>query len=60
MENVSPNMSISVDIDAIEDFVTNKKFSTFLVENSTDIIIPLFILQVLTDKIKEIRVDECE
>lgn len=48
-------MNLMVDIDNIEKFITSEKFTNFLVSNTTDIGTAGFILQVLFDKIEEIK-----
>lgn len=51
-------MELVVDIDNVEKFITSEKFTDFLVSNTTDIGTAGFILQVLLDKIEEIRKEE--
>lgn len=51
-------MELVVDIDNVEKFITSEKFTNFLVSNTTDIGTAGFILQVLLDKIEEIREEE--
>lgn len=51
-------MNLVVDIDNVEKFITSEKFINFLVSNTTDIGTAGFILQVLLDKIEEIKSEE--
>lgn len=51
-------MNLVVDINDVEKFITSEKFTDFLVSNTTDIGTTGFILQVLLDKIEEIREEE--
>lgn len=53
-------MDISVDINEVERFVTSDKFKHFIIENNTDFAVPCFILQVLLEKIEEIRKEGAE
>ena len=48
-------MEMIVDIAEVEKFITSEKFTDFLVSNTTDIGTAGFVLQVLLDKIDEIR-----
>lgn len=48
-------MEIEVDIREVRDFVENKKFHEFLIDNTSDFAIAAFILQTLLDKVKEIE-----
>ena len=48
-------MEIEVDIREVRNFVEQKKFHEFLIDNTTDFSIAAFILQTLLDKIKEIE-----
>ena len=51
-------MEMMVDIAEVEGFITGEKFTDFLVNNTTNIGTAGFILQVLLDKIREIRGEE--
>ena len=51
-------MNLMVDIDNVEKFITSEKFTNFLVSTTTDIGTAGFILQVLFDKIEEIKSEE--
>ena len=51
-------MEMMVDIAETEAFITSEKFTDFLVNNTTDIGTAGFILQVLLDKIDEIKSEE--
>ena len=51
-------MNLMVDIDNVEEFITSEKFTNFLVSNTTEIGTAGFILQVLLDKIEEIKSEE--
>lgn len=51
-------MNLMVDVDNVEKFITSEKFTDFLVSNTTNIGTAGFILQVLLDKIEEIRGEE--
>lgn len=51
-------MEMMVDIAEVEEFITSEKFTDFLVSNTINIGTAGFILQVLLDKIKEIKSEE--
>ena len=46
-------MVTDVDLKAVEEFVKSDKFTQFLVSNTTDIGIPMYILQTLFDAIEQ-------
>lgn len=46
-------MEVSVDLNLVEDFVTSKKFSDFLLENTTEFGTAAFILQSCLNAIEE-------
>lgn len=46
-------MEINCNLDNIKEFVNSDKFTSFLVNNTTDIGTAAFILQTLLDKIDE-------
>lgn len=46
-------MEISVDLDKVKEFVTNDSFTNYLVNNTTDLTIAMYILQTLLTKIDE-------
>ncbi len=48
-------MEVSVDIKEVEKFITNEKFTNFLLKNTTDFGVAAFILQSLLDAIKEAK-----
>ena len=48
-------MEVSVDINEVEDFITNEKFTNFLLENTADFGVAAFIIQSLLDAIKEAK-----
>lgn len=51
-------MNLMVDIAETEAFITSEKFTDFLVSNTPNIGTAGFILQVLLDKIKEIKSED--
>ena len=53
-------MECMVDLYEVEKFLENDKFVQFLLNNSTDIAIPLFILQTVKDKIEELKKEESD
>ena len=53
-------MECMVDLHEVEKFLENDKFIQFLLSNTTDIAIPLFILQTVKDKIEELKKEESE
>lgn len=48
-------MEIKCNLDNIKEYVNSDKFTSFLVNNTADIGTAAFILQVLLDKIDEIK-----
>jgi hypothetical protein len=48
-------MEIDVDIQNVEDFVLSDDFRDFLISNTTDFATAAFVLQILLDKIEEIK-----
>lgn len=48
-------MEVSVDINEVESFITNEKFTNFLLENTTDFGVAAFILQSLLSTIEEAK-----
>ena len=48
-------MEVSIDINEVENFVVSEKFKNFLLDNTTDFGVAVFILQSLLDKIDEIK-----
>lgn len=46
-------MEISIDLDEVKEFVTNDSFTSYLVNNTTDLTIAMYILQTLLVKIDE-------
>ena len=52
------NMETMVNLDNVEDFITSDKFADFILTNTTDFGTAAFILQVVLDKIDELRSKE--
>lgn len=48
-------MEVSVDIKEVEEFITNEKFTKFLLENTTDFGVAAFILQSLLSAVEEAK-----
>lgn len=48
-------MEVSVNIEDVEKFVTSKKFTNFLLENTTDFGVAAFIMQSLLDVIEDAK-----
>ena len=48
-------MNMSVDLDEVKTFITSDEFKQFIIDNNTDFAVPVFIFQVLAEKIKEIE-----
>ena len=48
-------MEVSVDINAVEEFITDSKFTNFLLENTTDFGVAVFILQSLLNAVEEAK-----
>ena len=48
-------MGISVDIKEVEKFITNEKFTNFLLKNTTDFGVAAFIMQSLLDAIEDAK-----
>lgn len=46
---------MEIDLEQIEKFIHSDKFSHFLIDNTTDFSIAVFILQVLIDKVEELK-----
>lgn len=46
-------MKISVDLNEAKEFVTSDSFAGYLVDNTTDLTIAMYILQTLLTKIDE-------
>lgn len=46
-------MEISVDLNEVKEFVTSNSFTGYLVDNTTDLTIAMYILQTLLTKIDE-------
>ena len=53
-------MNVNVNLNDVEDFINNDKFTQFLLNNNTDIAVPAFILSVLYDKIDELKKEGTE
>lgn len=53
MEQLSKE--ITIDLNEVKEFVENEEFVQFLLNNSVNIEVPAFILQVLLDKIEELK-----
>lgn len=48
-------MEVSVDIKEVEKFITNEKFTKFLLENTADFEVAAFIMQSLLDAIEDAK-----
>lgn len=48
-------MEVWVDLLSVEEFVKSDKFTSFLLENTTDFGMAAFVLQTLLDKIEELK-----
>lgn len=48
-------MEVSVDINAVEEFITNEIFTDFLLNNTTDFGVAAFIMQSLLDTVEEAK-----
>jgi hypothetical protein len=48
-------MEVSVDINEVEKFITNEKFTNFLLENTADFGVAAFIMQSLLDAVEEAK-----
>ena len=46
-------MEISVDLNEVKEFVNSDSFTGYLVDNTTDITLTMYILQTLLTKINE-------
>ena len=51
-------METMVNLDNVEEFITSDKFANFILNNTTDFGTAAFILQVVLDKIDELRSEE--
>ena len=51
-------MEIEIDLDDIKEFVTSKKFTDFLLSNTTQFGTAAFILQTVLEKIDELKEEE--
>lgn len=51
-------METMVNLDNVEDFITSDEFTDFILTNTTDFGTAAFILQVVLDKIDELRSKE--
>lgn len=51
-------MEINCNLDNIKEFVSSDKFTSFLVNNTTDIGTAAFVLQTLLDRIEKIEKGE--
>ena len=48
-------MEVSVDIKEVEEFITDEKFTNFLLENTADFGVAAFIMQSLLDAIENAK-----
>lgn len=48
-------MEVSVNIEDVEKFITNEKFTDFLLKNTTDFGVAAFIMQSLLDAIEDAK-----
>lgn len=48
-------ISLEIDLDNIQEFVESEKFTQFLTSNTTNFGTAAFILQVVLDKVAELR-----
>lgn len=53
MEQLS--REITVDLNEVKEFIESEEFVQFLLNNSVNIEVPAFILQVLLNKIEELK-----
>ncbi len=49
------DMTIDIDLNEVEKFIKSDNFIQFMMNNTTNIGIPSFILQTILDKIDELR-----
>ena len=49
------NCELDVDLNEVEEFVKSDKFAQFLLNNNVDLAVPVFVLQVLLEKIEELK-----
>lgn len=49
------DMTIDIDLGEVEEFIKSDNFIQFMMNNTTNIGIPSFILQTILDKINELR-----
>lgn len=47
-------------LNEVERFITSDDFKQFIIDNNTDFAVPCFILQVLLEKIEEMRKEGVE
>lgn len=55
MEDLTLNTTVSVDLDEVQEFIESEKFIQFLLNNTTNLSIALFIVQTVNDKIEELK-----
>lgn len=55
MKDIALNTTMSVDLNEVNGFIESDKFANFLLSNTTDFTVALFILQTLKDKINELK-----
>lgn len=48
-------MEVSVDINEVEKFITDEKFTNFLLENTVDFGVAAFIMQSLLDAVEDAK-----
>lgn len=46
-------MELSIDLDEVKNFIEDSKFTQFLLNNTTDINVPAFILSAVYEKIEK-------
>lgn len=51
--DVNLDLTTTVNLEQVKEFIESPKFTKFLVDNTTDFNIALFIIQELENKIKE-------
>lgn len=54
MEEYEMN-TVEVNLDEVKKFIESDKFLKFLIENNSDITVPMFILQILEEKVEELE-----
>lgn len=58
MQDFNLNTTISVNLEEIKTFIESDKFIQFLLNNTTDFAVAVFVLQALEDKIDELTKED--